>query len=136
MIDGLSHAAFERLCRRHQVRLAVVFGSTVAERRTAQSDLDLAFWLEGRRLEGQDLVLTNALMRVLHRNDVDVVVLNHASPLLAWQVASTGRMVYERHPGQFHQFQVLAMKRYDDSRKLFNLQDYFLTRFLKRVKPA
>ncbi len=136
MMNGMSRAACERWCRRHRVRLAVVFGSTVTGRRTAHSDLDLAFWLEGKRIEGQELVLTNALMRDLHRNDVDVVVLNHAAPLLQWQIVSTGRLVYERQPGQFHQLQVQAMKRYQDSRKLLDLQELFLTRFLKRVKPA
>jgi hypothetical protein len=32
----------------------------------------------------------------LHRSDVDVVVLNDASPLLAHRVLSTGRLVFER----------------------------------------
>lgn len=136
MIDGASREAIRRLCRRERLTLAVVFGSTASGRRTTRSDLDLAFWVAGKRIEGRELELTNRLMQTWHRNDVDVVVLNHANPLLQWQVASTGTLLHEQMAGQFRQFQLYAMKRYDDSRKLLALQDLFLTRLLKGARPA
>jgi predicted nucleotidyltransferase len=136
MIDGVSENAFRRFGKRERVALAVLFGSAASKRTTAPSDLDVAFWLDGKQVEGRELELTNGLMQLLHRNDVDVVVLNHASPLLQWQVASTGTPLYERRKGTFHQFQVSAMKRYDDTRRLFALQDRFLDRVVKGVRPA
>lgn len=136
MIDGVSQRVFARFCKTQRVAFATLFGSAVSGRATADSDLDLAFWVEGHRLEGRELDLTNGLMQTLHRNDIDVVVLNHANPLLQWQVASTGTLLYERTPGRFGRFQVYAMKRYDDSRKLLALQDLFLTRLLKGARPA
>jgi predicted nucleotidyltransferase len=136
MIDGVSEQTFEHFCRRHRVAFAVFFGSAASGRMMAHSDLDLAFWVEGQRIEGRELDLTNSLMQMLHRNEVDVVVLNHANPLLQWQVASTGKLLYERETGGFHRFQLYAMKRYDDSRRLLALQDRYLNRLLKGVRPA
>ena len=136
MIDGIAQQTFARFCKRRRVTCAALFGSTVSGRRTAHSDLDLAFWVEGKRIDGRDLELTNGLTQLLRRNDVDVVVLNHASPLLQWQVASTGTLLYERRGGSFRRFQIYAMKRYDDSRRLLALQDRFLDRVIKGVRPA
>ena len=136
MIDGISPKTFERFCKHKRIAFAALFGSVVSGRTTAHSDLDVAFWVEGERIEGRELDLTNGLMALFHRNDVDVVVLNHATPLLQWQVASTGKPLYERRAGSFRWFQIYAMKRYDDTKKLLALQDRFLERFVKGVRPA
>lgn len=136
MIDGASENAFRRFCKRERVAVAVLFGSATSGRTTAHSDLDLAFWVEGKRVDDRELDLTNALMPLLHRNELDVVVLNHANPLLQWQVASTGKPLYERQVGMFRRFQLYAMKRYDDAKKLLALQDRFLDRVVKGVRPA
>ena len=127
---------FRRVCRRHRVAFAVVFGSAAQDRATDHSDLDLAFWIDGEPSTSCELDLVNALTPLWHRNDLDVVVLNHANPLLQWQIASTGRPLYRRWMGPFHRFQLYAMKRYDDNKKLLALQDLFLDRFLKGVRPA
>jgi len=136
MIDGVSQKTFERFCKTKRIAFAALFGSTASGKTTARSDLDLAFWVEGKRVEGRQLDLINGLMPLLRRSDLDVVVLNHASPLLQWQVASTGKLLYERQVGMFRRFQLYAMKRYDDAKKLLALQDRFLDRVVKGVRPA
>lgn len=136
MIHGLSHAAFERFCRRHRVRLAVLFGSTANGRRTASSDLDLAFWLRDEPKSSSELDLVNALMSLLHCNDVDVVVLNHANPLLQWQVASTGKLLYERQAGAFRRFQLLAFKRHQDARRIYQWTRAYLHAWLRAPRHA
>ena len=50
MINGISHAAFRRFCKSQRIALAVLFGSAAHGRTTAQSDLDLAFWIDGKLL--------------------------------------------------------------------------------------
>ena len=136
MIDGVSQHAFERFCKRQSITLAVLFGSTAAGKMTAHSDLDLAFWIDGARRDEQELMLANDLMKLFHRNDVDGIVLNHADPLMQWQVASTGALLYEKARGCFRWFQSYAMKRYDDSKRLLALQDRFLDRVVRRVPAA
>ncbi len=135
-LDGVSETAFRRFCGTQRVAFAALFGSAAQGRATGQSDVDLAFWMQRTPTPSCELDLINALTPLFHRNDVDVVVLNHANPLLQWQVASTGTLLYERRAGAFRLFQLAAMKRYDDSRRLLALQDRFLDRLVKGVRPA
>lgn len=136
MIDGVSEIAFRRFCKRERVAVAVLFGSAASKRTTVHSDLDLAFWIDGKRIEGRELDLTNGLMQLLHRNDVDVVVLNHASPLLQWQVASTGTLLYERRSGLFQRFQLLAFKRHHDSGRIYRWTRAYLEQVLSTRRYA
>lgn len=136
MIDGVSQRVFARFCKTQRVAFATLFGSAASGRTTAHSDLDLAFWLDGKRMEGRELGLTNGLMQLLRRNDVDVVVLNHASPLLQWQVASTGALLYERRPGFFRRFQLLAFKRHHDSGRIYRWTRAYLEQFLATRRHA
>ena len=139
MIDGISRADFRRFCKRQRVTCSVLFGSTTSGRVAAHSDLDVAFWLEGEPGEGREVDLTADLMRDLHRNDVDVVVLNHANPLLQWQVASTGKPLYERRRGAFRQFQVRAFKRHHDAGRIYQWTREYLDRVVatpRHARPA
>jgi len=136
MIDGVSQKTFERFCKTKRIAFAALFGSTASGKTTARSDLDLAFWVEGKRVEGRQLDLINGLMPLLRRSDLDVVVLNHASPLLQWQVASTGQPLYEHTPGAFRRFQRLAFKRHNDAGRIYRWTSEYLDRVLTTTRHA
>src|SRR5688572_20303472 len=86
------------LLRGSGVRLAYLFGSVSREQERADSDLDLAVLLdEGLPPERRGeirLRLTTELIGLIHTDDVDVVILNDAPPLLADRVVRTGRLVF------------------------------------------
>ena len=95
--------------------LLVLFGSTVKGRRRAGSDLDLAVRFDGPA----DLdALYPALAGRLGTDRLDLVDLRRAGPLLAFEVARSGRLLFERRPGTFREFQSLASRRYCDTAKL------------------
>jgi predicted nucleotidyltransferase len=82
---------------------AYLFGSEAGERAHADSDLDLGVLLPGRQASGPAserdrfdarVALTSWLIGALHRNDVDLVVLNDAPPLFARRIITGGRRVY------------------------------------------
>ena len=64
----------------------------------------------------------------LHRADVDLVLLNDASPLLAHRVLSKGRLVFERSRSVRVRFQVLTASRYADVIPMYETQ----IRYMKR----
>ena len=130
MIDGVSNAAFYQFCKRQRIGFAVLFGSAAQGTASAQSDLDLGIWVVGKPSAARALALTSAAMRSFHWNHVDVVLLNDANPLLQWQVASTGRLLYERTAGAFHRFQLLAMKRHHDARRIYRWTREYLDRVM------
>jgi len=116
------------LFHRPEIRLVVLFGSAATGRRHGGSDLDLAI-LGDTPL---DLVeLTNRVITLTHVNDVDLVDLRRAPPLLAMEVARHGRLLHERSAGDYAQFVSLAYRRYVDTAKLRAAQKEAIAGFLR-----
>jgi predicted nucleotidyltransferase len=103
------------VCRRQAVSLLIVFGSVVRGLRRPDSDLDLAVWMTTANMTPQALVSLEVALRPIFPGEcLDIVLLNRASPLLQFQVAQYGTVLFEAAPGTFHAFQVLASKRHAD----------------------
>jgi predicted nucleotidyltransferase len=82
------------LFKDRELQLAMVFGSTVSGKvKKKQSDIDLAFLFDKA---ADILALTNRVIRLLHFDDVDVVDLRCANPLLQREVRRD--LVYNVHP--------------------------------------
>ena len=111
------------------VQLVVLFGSVARGRARRDSDLDVAV----RADEPADLDALYVLLAPrLATSAVDLVDLRRAGPLLAFQVARHGRLLYERDPGAFRSFQSLASRRYVDTEKLRHAQRRAIHAFLER----
>jgi len=124
------------VCRRQAVGLLVAFGSVVRDLRRPDSDLDLAVWMTTANLTPEALVELEVALRPLFPGEcLDLVLLNRASPLLQFQVARHGAVLFEAAPGIFHAFQVLASKRYADIEHLRRLDRVCVDRFLRRQPP-
>jgi len=125
----------KRLFAAHGVVLAYLFGSQAERKAGPLSDVDIAVLLRPQVTREQwfqmQLDLTNELMNLFHRNEVDVVVLNEATPLLAYQVVRYGQLIYEARPGTRVDFEVAALRRYIDTEPLRHLQD---RRLLERAE--
>jgi uncharacterized protein YutE (UPF0331/DUF86 family)/predicted nucleotidyltransferase len=124
------------VCRHHAVCLLVAFGSTVQNRRRPESDLDLAVWMATATVTPQAPVRLELALRPLFPGErLDLVLLNRASPLLQFQVARHGAVLFEAAPGGFRAFQVLASKRHADVAPLRRLDRICVERFLRRQSP-
>jgi uncharacterized protein YutE (UPF0331/DUF86 family)/predicted nucleotidyltransferase len=125
-----------RVCRHHAVCLLVAFGSAVRDLRRPDSDLDLAVWMATATVTPQAPVRLEVALRPLFPGErLDLVLLNRASPLLQFQVALHGAVLFEAAPGVFHAFQVLASKRHADVAHLRRLDRLCVERFLRRHPP-
>jgi len=117
------------------VVLAYLFGSQAEEKAGPISDVDIAVLL-GPQVDREQwfqvqLDLIGELTSLFHRNDVDVVILNEATPVLAYEVVRSGRVLYEAEPGTRVDYEVTALRRYADTKPLRRLQD---RRLLERVE--
>ncbi len=104
------------------VQAAYLFGSIATGRSRPDSDVDVAVLLSTdrhRRSLTIRLRLMSALASVLGRDDVEVVILNDAPPLLAHRVLSKGRLVFDRSPSARVRFQVRTAGRYLDLVPMF-----------------
>src|ERR671936_592313 len=122
-LSSVERAAKRCLSRRKEVQAAYVFGSTVTGRLRPDSDIDIAVLLSPRvtpaRYFKYRLDLMADLSSALRRSDVDVVVLNEATPLLAHRVLSHGKLVFERSASARVRFQVRTASRYLDMIPMF-----------------
>src|SRR3989304_5685896 len=89
--------------------LLVLFGSAAKGRAGAGSDVDLAVRCEG----AADVdALYLAIAPRLATDRLDLVDLRRAGPPLAFAVARTGKLLFERRPGAFRGVQSLASPRH------------------------
>jgi predicted nucleotidyltransferase len=119
----------QRIARQYYLDLIVLFGSQAKGQAQSGSDLDVAVrWTKrSRRGIARELALVGELVDAIRGDgDLDVVFLNGASPMLLFEVARSGIVLYERRPGDFMQFQSYAARRYDDNTKFFKLQEAYL----------
>lgn len=89
------------------VQLAVLFGSVARGENRAWSDVDLGVWLEPETVDRR-VEVEAELGRAVGR-PVDVIVLNHAPPLLRFEIARDGVVLLERRDGLWTDFKARAM---------------------------
>ena len=111
--------AVARCVSRHPgIQAAYIFGSVAQGRARPDSDLDIAVLLDrpipDARALRYRLKLAGDLGAALHRNDVQLVILNDAPPLLAHRVLSRGVLVFERARVARVRFHVETARRYED----------------------
>lgn len=107
------------------LKLLVIFGSRATGRDHTGSDWDFAVLYDEklRRMYEQEgwselriwAILENAFE--LSEDKIDVVELNHCSPLMGFLIARDGKLLYEKEPNEFTRFRCKAWKIYADTAK-------------------
>ena len=115
----------ERVARalepRAEVLEAYLFRSSAAGMAQARRDVDVAVYVDPARAgeaspHGHVAELGSVLMAALGRNDVDVVVLNHAPPLLYQRVLRDGVRVLSRDLRATAAREGYALSRYPEAK--------------------
>jgi predicted nucleotidyltransferase len=111
---------------KHKVVLAYLFGSQATGQAGPLSDVDIAVLLKSDVARDQwleiQLDLASELATLFQRDDVDVVILNQATPLLADRVVRFGQRLYEPDPLIRVRFEVETFHRYVDTAPLRRAQ--------------
>ena len=128
------------LSRHREIQAAYLFGSVSTGRARPDSDVDIAVLVDRRVRPTQMLTYRLKLMTdlgsALRRSDVDVVILNDATPLLAHRALSQGTLVFERSARARVRFQVKTAARYFDLIPMFELHLRYLKRSVREDRVA
>ncbi|MDZ7261490.1 MAG: nucleotidyltransferase domain-containing protein [candidate division KSB1 bacterium] len=123
--------------KRPEVLFAYLFGSQAKGRSHRFSDIDVAIFVDYNLCQpqnfGYEAYVIADLMQVLKTNDVDLVILNEASPLLSHQVIKYGRLVFSRDEARRIHFVVESFKKYGDTQKMRDIQWEYLR---KRIRSG
>lgn len=122
---------------RRDVAAAILFGSTARGEARPDSDIDIGVLLTPEAAQqGIDRSrLIADIMGVLMTNNVDVVILNRASPLLMHRVVRDGRVIYSADDGALAEFTIRAIQQYEDTRPLRKLLRQRLRQRIASVSP-
>ncbi len=123
---------------RDEVLVAYLFGSVAEDKQNKLSDLDIAVLVETDKLDkldeqpfGYQVSAMTDLISLLKTNDVDLVILNYATPLLSHEVVKYGEVVFCRDEEKRIQFEVRTLQQYIDTKPLRDIQHEYLVRRIK-----
>ena len=105
--------AAERLAADPRVRLVYLFGSAADTARSMARDVDLAIACRPR-IGFADLMRLRADAVAVAGAPLDLVALDDAGVVLAWEVAETGQCLFARDPDAEVEFVTRARARYWD----------------------
>ena len=135
--DSVKRAALRCFERYPAVLVGYVFGSVAKRRAHAGSDVDIAVLVSDQVMKSDPfryrLKLLADLVSELGRNDVDLVLLNQAKPLLAHRILRDGKLILERSPSARVRFQVHAVNQYLDTQPM---RDLYLANLKKHVREG
>jgi predicted nucleotidyltransferase len=106
--------ASEYLRSHPKVVFAYLFGGLARGERRPLSDVDIAVYLAGIVTADVKLDILGKLIDILGTDEIDLVILNTASPALAMNVLREKRVVSDNNPAMRHRFESLAFKKYFD----------------------
>lgn len=115
-----------------RVSVAYLFGSHAKQTQTTQSDIDIAILLSEtpKKLLEYYLHLTDKLSKMLG-DQVDLIILNDAPPLLKHQVIKNGKTVYTRSEEARITFEARAQSEYlDFNRAMARYNECFIKQIL------
>lgn len=104
----------DRLIETYGIRLIYIFGSYAKGNNNEKSDIDIAVLLNNDYNPMDKLELIGELASVLRREDIDLVILNSANPVLRHQVIKYGKLIYMESEDVKVDFEVKVLKEYMD----------------------
>lgn len=123
------------LSERKEILLAYLFGSIVRRQRGAVHDIDIGILVDLGQIDALDketpygyrAYMICELEHLLRFTPVDLIILNHAPPLLLKTVVSTGKLIFSRSERDRVCFEVTSLKRYADTAHLRNIKRHYMS---------
>jgi len=115
--NKLQETLIQYLAQREDVPFAYLFGSYAEGRANRLSDLDVAVYLKQHsRSEREEvrLTLTTDIMKAVNMNNVDVLILNDAPPLVAYRATGRGIVLKDSVDSARAEFEVRCLGNYLD----------------------
>ncbi|MBI5789219.1 MAG: nucleotidyltransferase domain-containing protein [Candidatus Schekmanbacteria bacterium] len=126
---------------RHEgVILIYLFGSYASGFAHKESDVDIAVYLDGNiapeEYFAKSLSLPKYFSKLYPGRIISITVLNQASALLKHEVLKNGKLLAELEEGARATFQIEAVKDYEDTRHLRQIQAFYLSKRISEGRFA
>jgi hypothetical protein len=118
---------YKALYEKPEIKLCYLFGSYARKTQTRISDIDIGVYAEN--IENKlwyRAELTAELIKCLKMNDVDLVLINRAPPLLLHRIVCRGVLVFSKDQALRIRLQIEAVNRYNDVKRLISKRAEYL----------
>ena len=112
--------------KKEQILLGYLFGSTARGEARSDSDIDIAFLLKKIPTDDDRISLTSELIELVENQNIDVVLLNDATPIVRHEVVSDGILFFARDQERSNQFETEVYREYFDTDFLRKVQNDYL----------
>ena len=103
------------------IAAAYLFGSSIKGSITDRSDIDIAILFSEYPRDGIDRLDIMSSLSSTAGKDVDLVILNDASPILYHEILSNGELIFENNRGCRIQSEIKSRKLYEDYRHIHSI---------------
>ena len=125
----------EILLADEKIIFAYIFGSYVNGKLRADSDIDIAIYLE-KEIEPEAYLEMKMNLTDACKSEVDLVILNEATPLLKYQIYKNNILLFTRDKTMESNYKVKTLFEYNDMKKYLDLSyDRMIERLKKEVNP-
>lgn len=118
------------------ILFAYIFGSYVQNKLRKDSDIDIAIYLEGK-VDLDEYMKIKMLLSDNLKREVDLVILNHATPLLKFEVYRNNILLFAHDKTAESKFKVKTLFEYSDIKKYLDLvYQKNIERLKEGIKPS
>ena len=118
-MDKNVNRKIKELADKYNLNLVLLFGSQVTGKTHSESDFDVAY-MSNKKLSFNDEVKLNTNLTEIFENDqVSLVNLKTASPLLTKLITDNCIVLYEREKYVFSNLLTYVLRTYEEARPLF-----------------
>ena len=111
--------------KQKDVRFALLYGSLARGKVTPLSDLDVAVFfcpvMNQEQLSERQIEITCDLMSLCGMNNIDVTILNLATPFLKFQIIKYGQLLKCLDQREFCGFKTKVLGEYQDIKSMFDM---------------
>lgn len=109
----------ETVVKKYSLRLLLLFGSRVSKKIHAESDFDIAYLNEKNLGLIEEARLITELAPLLGSDNIDLLNLKKASPLVLFAVFNNCQVIYEENPLIFANLRAYSFKNYVETKLLY-----------------
>lgn len=110
--------------------LVIIFGSVAQQRTHKKSDIDIALLFKSSLTDDDLLKINNKIIQLLNVNEINIVDIAKASPLLAYEIVRNGKPVFKKYNAIYPKFVSLSMRKYIDAYKIREAQKKYIDKFI------
>ncbi len=140
LIAKLKSNRFIDILKKNNIKVVILFGSHAQGKFHKDSDIDIAVLMDRRKTSKNKLEISRLRLKILkdfcsflETDKIDLIMLNQVSPLLKYEVARTGLLVYEKEPGDYASFVSLALREQMDARLFYKLDREYLLKQVSNI---